>query len=135
MDALEMYQTCRSGTKHFVAVYLEAVTQAVHWLATTDFGAAFDWNQREELLRNIRQSYGGSALLLSGGASLGMYHFGVVKLLHQEALLPRVLSGSSIGSFVAALVTIRAACCVLLLSFLVRWRCGRIWSCRDCCSR
>jgi hypothetical protein len=46
-------------------------------------------------------------LLLSGGASLGMFHFGVLKALHEHNLLPRVISGSSAGSIVAALVGTR----------------------------
>lgn len=52
----------------------------------------------------MRHSLGRSALLLSGGITLGMYHLGVVKALHNERLLPRVISGSSAGSVVAAIV-------------------------------
>jgi predicted acylesterase/phospholipase RssA len=54
-----------------------------------------------------RHALGKTALLLSGGASLGMYHFGVLKALHEHQLLPRVISGSSAGSIVAALVGVR----------------------------
>lgn len=50
---------------------------------------------------DARQAYGRSALLLSGGGSLGLYHFGVVKRLYECGLLPRVISGSSIGALVA----------------------------------
>eukprot|EP00286_Rhodomonas_abbreviata_P017672 CAMPEP_0181319332 /NCGR_PEP_ID=MMETSP1101-20121128/17510_1 /TAXON_ID=46948 /ORGANISM="Rhodomonas abbreviata, Strain Caron Lab Isolate" /LENGTH=611 /DNA_ID=CAMNT_0023426915 /DNA_START=49 /DNA_END=1880 /DNA_ORIENTATION=+ len=56
-----------------------------------------------------RHALGKTALLLSGGASLGMYHFGVLKALHEHDLLPRVISGSSAGSIVAALVGVRTA--------------------------
>lgn len=52
----------------------------------------------------LRHSLGRSALLLSGGITLGMYHLGVVKALHEEGLLPRVISGSSAGSIVAGIV-------------------------------
>ena len=38
------------------------------------------------------------------GATLTMYHLGVVKALFQAGLLPRVISGSSGGSVVAAWV-------------------------------
>uniref|UniRef100_A0A7S4KKZ0 PNPLA domain-containing protein n=2 Tax=Guillardia theta TaxID=55529 RepID=A0A7S4KKZ0_GUITH len=54
-----------------------------------------------------RHALGKTALLLSGGASLGMYHFGVLKALHEHNLLPRIISGSSAGSIVAALVGVR----------------------------
>jgi predicted acylesterase/phospholipase RssA len=33
-----------------------------------------------------------------------MYHFGVVKALWEQQLLPRVISGSSVGSLVAGIV-------------------------------
>ena len=46
----------------------------------------------------------GTTLLLSGGATLGLFHVGVVKALFRENLLPTVLSGSSAGSVVAATV-------------------------------
>jgi len=54
-----------------------------------------------------RHALGKTALLLSGGASLGMYHFGVLQALHEQKMLPRVISGSSAGSIVAALVGVR----------------------------
>jgi TAG lipase/lysophosphatidylethanolamine acyltransferase len=96
-----LYRRCVIGTKHVVGRYIRAVESAVAFVTDTDFGAA------EIALRNARQAFGGSALLLSGGATLGMYHFGVLRLLHEQRLLPRVLSGSSIGSLVAAVVAVR----------------------------
>ena len=39
--------------------------------------------------------------MLSGGASLGKYHYGVFKALYENDLLPRVVVGSSVGSFVS----------------------------------
>lgn len=98
---------CVIGTKYFVERYNKAVCDCIHFLANTDFGPRYTWEEKEIALRNTRQSYGGSALLLSGGASLGMFHFGVVKLLFEQRLLPRVISGSSIGSLVASLVAVR----------------------------
>ena len=37
---------------------------------------------------------------------MGMYHWGVVKCLHEQDLLPSVLCGSSIGALVVALLAI-----------------------------
>jgi NTE family protein len=45
--------------------------------------------------------FGRSALLLSGGASLGFFHVGVAKALFEHGLLPSVLSGASMGAMVA----------------------------------
>ena len=51
--------------------------------------------------------FGRSALMLSGGATLGMFHLGVIKALHEQDLLPRVLSGSSAGAIIAGMVCVR----------------------------
>jgi NTE family protein len=40
--------------------------------------------------------------VLSGGALFGLFHFGVVKALFEQDLLPRTISGSSMGSIIAA---------------------------------
>jgi NTE family protein len=45
--------------------------------------------------------FGRSALLLSGGATLGFFHLGVVKALFEHGLLPDVLSGASMGALIA----------------------------------
>ena len=45
---------------------------------------------------------GRTALLLSGGGAFGVKHIGVVMALHKESLMPRILSGTSAGSIVAA---------------------------------
>lgn len=55
----------------------------------------------------LSQSFGRSALMLSGGATLGLFHVGVVKSLYLEGLLPEVISGSSAGSIVAATLASR----------------------------
>lgn len=44
---------------------------------------------------------------MSGGASLGAYHVGVVHQLYTANLLPKVITGSSVGSIIASLI-----CCL-----------------------
>jgi predicted acylesterase/phospholipase RssA len=61
---------------------------------------------KERFLADSRQAYGRSALLLSGGASRGMRHWGVVKCLVKHDLLPTVICGASIGAIFAALIGI-----------------------------
>ena len=60
-----------------------------------------------EFLKRTRSAYGRTALCLSGGAMMGLYHFGVIRGLAQEGLLPRIVSGTSAGSVVGALVCTR----------------------------
>ena len=58
--------------------------------------------------KETRKSYGRTALMLSGGASMGKYHHGIIKALHEDDLLPRIICGSSAGSiFVACLSTLK----------------------------
>ena len=56
-----------------------------------------------------RYAFGRTAILLSGGASLGYYHLGLIYALHKADLLPRIISGSSAGSIMAAVVGTRSA--------------------------
>ena len=51
-----------------------------------------------------RHAYGRTALLLSGGAALGFYHVGLIAALLKNNLMPRVISGSSAGSIMAAIL-------------------------------
>ena len=50
------------------------------------------------------QSFGHTALLLSGGANFGKFHFGVIKALYECDLFPRTVCGASVGSIIAATI-------------------------------
>ncbi|CAK9184007.1 unnamed protein product [Ilex paraguariensis] len=73
-------------------------------------------NDSEELLleeklafmHETRHAFGRTALLLSGGASLGSFHVGVVKTLVEHKLLPRIIAGSSVGSVMCSIVATRS---------------------------
>ncbi|KAL6555359.1 mitogen-activated protein kinase tyrosine protein phosphatase sdp1 [Orobanche gracilis] len=55
-------------------------------------------------VHETRHAFDRTALLLSGGASLGAYHVGVVKTLVEHKLLPRIIAGSSVGSIMCSVV-------------------------------
>ena len=55
----------------------------------------------------MERSYGRTALVLSGGATFGFYHWGVIKALLEQNILPSVISGTSAGSLFAALVCVQ----------------------------
>ena len=48
--------------------------------------------------------YGETALCLSGGAGMGYCHYGVVKALLENDMLPKIISGTSAGAVIAAIV-------------------------------
>ena len=98
-----LYGVARVGTKKLVTDYLQAVCDALEHIAELP-DADFSPIEKLRFFHDVALSYGRSALMLSGGATLGLFHVGVVKALFREGLLPTVLSGSSAGSVVAATV-------------------------------
>jgi predicted acylesterase/phospholipase RssA len=66
--------------------------------------------RREQVLsflKRARAAYGRTALCLSGGAMMGLYHFGHVLGLMETGTLPHIISGTSAGSIIAAIVCTR----------------------------
>ena len=59
---------------------------------------------KRDFLRRASLCFGRTALMLSGGGALGPFHLGVVRALFSQGLLPSVISGSSAGSFMAAIL-------------------------------
>lgn len=69
--------------------------------------AAFNKEKIIVFLKRARAAYGRTALCLSGGAMMGLYHFGHVRALLEMGCLPNIVSGTSAGSVVAAIVCTR----------------------------
>lgn len=97
-----LYQHCRFGTKRLITDYIEEVARCLDYVC---LGAFPDFTDADKVVffKRAGHSFGRSALLLSGGATLGMFHIGVVKALWERDLLPRVLTGASAGSIVSAM--------------------------------
>lgn len=101
-----LYARARVGTKQLIHDYVEEVVRCLDYICAGDF-PDFAPEEKMRFFERTGMSFGRSALLLSGGATLGMFHFGVIKALLAQSLLPRVLSGSSAGSLIAAMVGTR----------------------------
>ena len=99
----ELYKHSHVGTKLLIDDYISEVTSLLNHLCDHDI-PELPYAQKLLFFRHTGQSFGRSALMLSGGANLGMFHFGVIKALREQNLLPRVISGSSAGSVVAAML-------------------------------
>lgn len=101
LTAPDLYRVALGGTKRIITDYLDEVEASLRWLARTPVRGI---GNREKRLRfeQAWRVYGRSALMLSGGATWGFFHIGVVKALFQAGLLPRILSGASTGAMVAA---------------------------------
>lgn len=95
-----LYGVTPLGTKHLVEAFYAEALACIAYLADPDqtgLEPAFTLAG----FRRAAHIFGRSALLLSGGASLGFFHLGVVKALSEQDLLPNVLSGASMGALIA----------------------------------
>lgn len=100
-DAMFKYT---SGTKLLVDEYFREVEELLRMVVRSPDIRAQD---KYVFFKRIAQNHGRTALMLSGGASLGMYHLGVLKALWQADLMPKVITGSSAGSIIAAFLCSR----------------------------
>ncbi|MGH8506450.1 MAG: DUF3336 domain-containing protein [Stenotrophobium sp.] len=102
----QLYGVASVGTKRLIHDYIDEVSDALNDLCTVE-RAEFPYAEKQRFFAELAQSYGRSSLMLSGGATLGLFHVGVVKALYREQVLPTVMTGSSAGSVVAATVGTR----------------------------
>ena len=94
-----LYQHARAGSKRLVNEYLDEVTAALNLLCDSNV-KILPPSRKRRFFNRAARSFGRSALLLSGGASLGLFHVGVIEELMEQKLLPRVITGSSAGSII-----------------------------------
>ena len=97
----KLYEYCLVGTKKLILDYQTEVQECLKYVLESP---EYPLQSKLNFFANTGHAYGKSALLLSGGASLGMYHLGVVKFLYEHNLLPKIITGSSAGSLIAGIV-------------------------------
>jgi hypothetical protein len=95
-----------AGSKFIVEEFVSEMARSINFVAALE--CKIGLQPRLQWMLEARHSHGKTALLLSGGASFGLYHLGVVKALHRAGMLPKILAGSSAGSIMAAMVATRA---------------------------
>ncbi|KAI0448115.1 lipase [Xylaria telfairii] len=99
-----LYSQTYYGTKNLVQHFIDEVEKSTRFLITSQ---QLPLDEKRALFKRMHANYGRTALCLSGGASFAYYHFGVVKALLEADLLPDVITGTSGGALVAALVATR----------------------------
>lgn len=107
MGNVDLYKHSYIGTKDLIEQYVDSAVKTIEDLVEKSgypgaLPADIDHNDILEAFLQARQSFGRSALLLSGGGTFGMMHAGVVKAMFEADLLPRIISGASAGSIVCA---------------------------------
>ncbi|WOO77576.1 Patatin-like phospholipase domain-containing protein [Vanrija pseudolonga] len=99
-ESVKMYSETFFGTKRVIEAHVNEVAESLDFVRrATDVSL----EEKRAFFRAINNNYGSSALCLSGGASFGYYHFGVLKAFLDTDLLPRVITGTSAGGLIAAL--------------------------------
>ncbi|KAE8888864.1 hypothetical protein PF005_g19307 [Phytophthora fragariae] len=106
VDSPSLHLECNSGTKTAITKYNALVIRALDTLAGIS-DDKFPHAEKVRLFRRMKQSFGSTALCLSGGGSIAMYHMGVIRALLDANVLPNVISGSSGGSITAAFTACR----------------------------
>ncbi|KAF8897563.1 acyl transferase/acyl hydrolase/lysophospholipase [Infundibulicybe gibba] len=105
---LGVLETCiRSnfaGTKELIESYYAEQVKALEFIRESP---ELTIDEKKRFFKSANTNLGISALCLSGGASFGYYHCGVVKAFLDAGLLPRVITGTSAGGLIAALVCTR----------------------------
>ncbi|EIW76130.1 patatin-domain-containing protein [Coniophora puteana RWD-64-598 SS2] len=92
------------GTKDLVESYYDELEKALIYIRETP---ELSNEEKKRFFKSTNTNLGTSALCLSGGASFGYYHTGVVRAFLDANLLPRVIAGTSAGGLIAALVCTR----------------------------
>ena len=98
-----LYHNSHVGTKHLIEEYINQVCDSINLLCDNPVPGLPE-NEKLGFFKDTLLSYGRPALLLSGGATLGLFHLGVIRTLWERDLLPQVISGSSAGAVMAAML-------------------------------
>ncbi|KAK4152210.1 acyl transferase/acyl hydrolase/lysophospholipase [Chaetomidium leptoderma] len=108
MGDTDLYRNSYIGTKALIEQYVDSACQTIQSVIDKSvYQTEVDPRELLEGMVYARQNFGRSALLLSGGATFGMAHIGVLKTLFEQQLLPRIISGASAGSIVCAVLCTR----------------------------
>ncbi len=100
IDERALHLRALSGTKLLVEQYDKKVVECIQFLCDCH---ELTREEKTIFFKKARRALGQTALLLSGGGSIAMYHAGVVRALITEGLYKhvRVISGASGGSIIA----------------------------------
>ncbi|KAK0611023.1 acyl transferase/acyl hydrolase/lysophospholipase [Immersiella caudata] len=110
MGNIDLYRHSYIGTKDLIERYVDSAIKTIESVVEKSAYALPMGLEPKDMLEEVlcaRQSFGRSALLLSGGATFGMSHIGVLKALYESNLLPRIISGASAGSIVCSVLCTR----------------------------
>ncbi|KAI8062118.1 acyl transferase/acyl hydrolase/lysophospholipase [Gongronella butleri] len=104
VENAKLYSNTYLGTKYLIDEYVNEVTASLEALVDNRHISS---DEKRLTLRLYAKNYGRSALCLSGGAGFGYFHLGPLRALLDRQLLPPIVTGTSAGSLLGALVCTR----------------------------
>ncbi|KIX01799.1 uncharacterized protein Z518_09526 [Rhinocladiella mackenziei CBS 650.93] len=99
-----LYSETYIGTKELIQSFVDQVEKCLKIVLNSE---RISNDDKVVFFRHLELNYGRTALCLSGGATFAYYHFGVIKALLDAGELPEIITGTSGGALVAALVATR----------------------------
>lgn len=100
----KLYSNCFLGTNHCVQNYVDQVMISLKYVSNSRH---LSDSTKQKFFSDAYDTFGRTALCLSGGGSLSYMHFGVCKALIDANMLPKIITGSSAGCVAAAFVCTR----------------------------
>ncbi|XP_076884605.1 triacylglycerol lipase SDP1-like [Bidens hawaiensis] len=97
----------RHQVPKLIKEYIDEVSTQLRMVCDSDSDELI-LEEKLAFMHETRLAFGRTALLLSGGASLGAFHVGVVKTLVKHTLMPRIIAGSSVGSIMCSVVATKS---------------------------
>ncbi|TFK43500.1 acyl transferase/acyl hydrolase/lysophospholipase [Crucibulum laeve] len=104
VESPRLYSETFLGTKLLIESYFDELEKSLEYIRET---LDLSIEEKKRFFKSANTNLGISALCLSGGASFGYYHCGVVRAFLDAGLLPRVITGTSAGGLIAALTCTR----------------------------
>ncbi|CAO3589805.1 unnamed protein product [Absidia cylindrospora] len=104
IENAKLYSNTYLGTKYLIDEYIDEVTKSIEALVKSTH---IDVDDKRLAFRLYSKNYGRSAFCLSGGAGFGYFHLGVIRALLDQNLLPSIITGTSAGSLMGAIVCTR----------------------------
>jgi Domain of unknown function (DUF3336)/Patatin-like phospholipase len=126
VESPQLYSETYIGTKDLVESFVDGVKRGLELVLNTKH---LSRKEKDTFFKHLELNYGRAALCLSGGATFAYYHFGVAKALLDAGELPEIITGTSGGALVAALIATRTD--EELKELLVPALAHRIRACRD----
>ena len=104
VESQQLYSETYLGTKDLVQTFIDQVQKGLEAVLDTKHLAP---SEKDSFFKHLELNYGRTALCLSGGATFAYYHFGVAKALLDSGQLSEIITGTSGGALVAALLATR----------------------------